>query len=107
MAESDAAAIKSAEIAAPMDLASKATYDSVGIGYMFQGEGPVSNTDPYAASKTSDDDWVPGVPHIMLLVPNVADFKGIPTRWQDGGPWIMWKGTPLEHLMIPLKSMKK
>ncbi|MDH5763195.1 MAG: hypothetical protein OEZ51_09445 [Nitrospinota bacterium] len=85
----------------------KPSYDSIGVGYMFQGEGPTSNTDPYASSKTSDEDWVPGVPHIMILAPNVSEFKGLPTRWQDGGPWIMWKGTPYEHLMIPIESMKK
>jgi len=85
----------------------KPSYDTVGIGYMFQGEGPVSNTAPYASSKTTDDDWVPGVPHIMLLVPNKADLRRFPTRWQDGGPWVMWKDTPYVHLMIPLESMKK
>jgi hypothetical protein len=158
LAGGNASAIKSAELAAPKDLASKATivdwnnkvlrkgtndwvcfidnpatpekepmcldkpwmswakaymsktkpkYDLVGVGYMFQGDVSVSNAAPYINSKTSDEDWVPGVPHIMVLVPNKADIRGFPTRWQDGGPWVMWKDTPYVHLMIPMESMKK
>jgi len=34
----------------------KPDYSRVGIGYMLMGDAPVSNTDPYAQSKTNDAD---------------------------------------------------
>jgi hypothetical protein len=28
-----------------------------------------------------------------------------PTDWTKGGPWVMWKGTPYAHIMVPTTSM--
>lgn len=86
----------------------KPTYDTIGIGYMLVGDAPVSNTDPFAAGKTSDDDWVEGLgAHLMILVPDPKMLKGISTDPHNGGPWIMWPGTPYQHLMVPIASYPK
>ena len=86
----------------------KPNYSQVGIAYMLQGDTPVSNSDPYASKPTSDDDWVTGLgAHLMLLIPDVKSYESYPTDWRQGGPWIMWKGTPYVHLMIPLGKVGK
>jgi hypothetical protein len=33
--------------------------DQIGFAHMLQGDTPVSNTDPYATTPTTPDDWVP------------------------------------------------
>ena len=81
------------------------TYDKVGIAYMLMGDTPVSNTDPYATEKTTDEDWVAGLgAHLMLLVPDRSAFDNLPTDPHSGGPWIMWPNTPYAHIMIPIES---
>ena len=74
----------------------------IGIGYMLQGDMPVSNLDPYAPAPTADNQWVQNSgPHVMIIVPNAAMLEGLPTDPNNGGPWVMWKGTPYAHIMIP------
>jgi hypothetical protein len=81
------------------------TYTQVGIAYMLQGDRPVSNTDPYAKEPKPGEDWVEGLgAHIMVLVPDQASLKNLSTDSKNGGPWVMWAGTPYAHIMIPIDS---
>ena len=74
----------------------------LGISYMLQGDLPVSNTDPFAEGPTEDNEWIEdGGPHIMVVVPDPSVLDQLPTDPDNGGPWVMWKGTPYAHLMIP------
>ena len=74
----------------------KPTYTQVGIAYMFQGDRPVSNTDPYATEPKLSDDWVDKLgAHIMVLVPDVETVKSLPTNSKNGGPRVMWAETPM------------
>jgi len=74
----------------------------VGVGYMLQDDMPVSNVDPFATRPTEHNQWVENSgPHIMIIVPDAKHLNGFPTDPKNGGPWVMWKGTPYEHLMIP------
>lgn len=51
------------------------------------------------------DEWVEGVgAHLMILVPGAGALKNVPTDSKNGGPWILWAGTPYAHLMIPIDS---
>lgn len=79
-----------------------------GIGYMTApGRGTYgSNTDPFATKATADNEWGFDSPHIMLLVTEPRALEGIPTTRQSGGPWVMWKGTPYAHIMVPVPSTK-
>lgn len=80
-------------------------FDQVGIAYMLAGDGPVSNSRPYASEPTEDGDWVTGVPgHLMLLLPDQAAFAGMTTEHMNGGPWVMWADTPYAHIMVPVES---
>jgi hypothetical protein len=83
----------------------KPTYTQVGIAYMLQGDTPVSNTDPFVSTPKPGEDWVEGLgAHIMVLIPDVETMKNVSTDSKNGGPWIMWAGTPYAHLMIPIDS---
>ena len=75
---------------------------TLGISYMLQGDVPVSNTDPFATAPTAENEWIQsGVPHIMIVLPDQRLIEGLPTDPANGGPWVMWKGTPYAHVMIP------
>lgn len=74
----------------------------LGFGYMLQGDLPVSNTDPFAQAPTSTNQWIAaGDPHVMLLVPDARLLDVLPTDPSSGGPFVMWKGTPYAHVMLP------
>ena len=80
---------------------------SVGVAYMLNGDKGASNTDPYATKPTADNKWVVSGPHIMILPTDVSQLDAYPTDWTKGGPWVMWKGTPYAHIMVPTTSMAK
>ena len=75
---------------------------TVGIGYMLAGDEGASNTDPYATDPEAVDDWVSAGPHLMVIVPDGADLEGVTADYESGGPWVMWKGTPYAHIMVPV-----
>ncbi len=79
--------------------------NSVGIAYMLNGDKGASNTDPFATKRTADNQWVVSGPHVMILPTEAGHLDAYPTDWTKGGPWVMWKGTPYAHIMVPLKSM--
>jgi hypothetical protein len=79
---------------------------AVGIGYMLQGDTGASNTDPFATEQTPDNQWVVTPAHIMVLTPDAAQLDALPTDPFNGGPWVMWKGTPYAHIMVPTEPMK-
>jgi hypothetical protein len=78
------------------------TLEHVGIAYMLMGDAGASNIDPHAEGPTADNEWVKSGPHLMLIVPDAAALEGFPTDPKNGGPWVMWKGTPYAHVMIPV-----
>ena len=74
----------------------------MGFGYMLQGDLTVSNTDPFATAPTTTNQWIQdGFPHIMVVVPDPKLLDTVPTDPTNGGPFVMWKGTPYAHIMIP------
>lgn len=74
-----------------------------GIGYMLQGGSTASNTDPFATTPAPGERWMKEQPHVMVIVPRKLDPKNHSSDPHSGGPWIMWGGTPYEHLMVPIK----
>lgn len=74
-----------------------------GISYMMAGDGGSSNIDPYATGPTDDNDWIVEGPHLMLILPEPAMLDGLSTDPHNGGPYVMWKGTPYAHVMVPLE----
>lgn len=74
----------------------------IAIAYMLQGDMPVSNMDPFATAATADNQWIENSgPHIMIALPDAKHLEGLSTDPKSGGPFVMWKGTPYAHIMIP------
>jgi hypothetical protein len=73
-----------------------------GIAYMLQGASDASNTDPFKTAPDPGEQWVISPPHLMLIVPDPAAIANLPTDPHNGGPWVMFKGTPYQHVMIPV-----
>jgi hypothetical protein len=73
-----------------------------GVAYMLQGGSEASNTDPFATGPAAGDEWMASPPHIMILQPGKLDLSVFSTAHDNGGPWVMWGGTPYEHIMVPV-----
>lgn len=73
-----------------------------GLAYMLQGGSDASNTDPFATGPEEGNEWMNSPAHVMLLMPEPFDQTVFSTDHASGGPWIMWPGTPYEHLMFPV-----
>jgi hypothetical protein len=67
----------------------------------------VSNVDPFAAGPTADNQWVVEGPHVMILLPDAKMLDSLTTDPNTGGPYVMWKGTPYAHVMMPVGERKK
>jgi hypothetical protein len=76
----------------------------VGVAYMLQGDRGASMSDPFAKSAAKPKDWVVGGPHVMVTTPNTALLATLPGVPTGGIPWVMWKGTPYAHVMMPVKQ---
>jgi len=86
-------------------MAHKPPPDKVGFMYMLKGGDDASNTDPYAKAPAPGAHSIITGPHIMVLGPAVKLMPGY-LKGADpdtSKPYVMWGGTPYEHLMIPAK----
>ncbi len=77
----------------------------VGFMYMLAGGTDASNTDPYATKPTATNHWVQTGPHIMIVGADKAFYDAYPkAEYPDTTqPYVMWAGTPYQHLMAPIK----
>jgi hypothetical protein len=80
--------------------------EGTGIAYMLRGDNGASNTDPYATAPTPDNQWVATPTHVMVLYQDLKMLDSYPTDPKNGGPWVMWKGTPYAHVMVPVSPTK-
>ena len=74
---------------------------SIGLAYMLRGDAGASLTDPYATSATADNQWHKNGPHVMVFVPDIKQLEALPASHTAGVPYVMWKGTPYAHIMVP------
>lgn len=74
---------------------------SVGFAYMMKGDRGASNTDPFATDSTSTNNWVRVGAHVMIVAPT-ATLASVPAT-PGATPWVMWKGTPYAHVMVPVQ----
>ncbi len=79
--------------------------DGPGIGYMLAGGSDPSNTDPFAMEPAAGEEWISTPPHMMILAPGGFDAADFATEPKQDEPYIMWDGTPYEHLMVPVVPM--
>ena len=77
----------------------------VGLMYMLAGGTDASNTDPYATKPDANNHWVKTGPHIMIVGADSAFYDTYPKNADPDTsvPYVMWAGTPYQHLMAPVK----
>jgi hypothetical protein len=76
----------------------------VGFMYMLAGGTDASNTDPYATKPTANNHWIKTGPHIMIVGGDQAFYSTYPKDADPNTsvPYVMWAGTPYQHLMAPV-----
>lgn len=87
-------------------MAKGAAPKKLGFIYMLKGDTGVSNTDPYGLSETPDNNWVVTGPHVMIVgteAKNMMQAYPAKAKADPTWPFVMWPGTPYEHLMLPVK----
>ncbi len=78
----------------------------LGFIYMLRGDNGASNTDPYATEEKPDNNWVKTGSHVMIVG---ADAKALTQTYprnpkpDPSKPYVMWPGSPYEHLMLPVQ----
>jgi hypothetical protein len=78
----------------------------LGFVYMLRGDNGASNTDPYATAEKPDNNWVKTGSHVMIVG---ADAKALTQAYprdpkaDPHKPYVMWAGSPYEHLMLPVQ----
>lgn len=77
----------------------------LGLMYMLEGGTDASNTDPFAAKPTAGNHWVKTGPHLMIVGADDAFYADYPRNADPdtNAPYVMWAGTPYQHLMAPIK----
>lgn len=77
----------------------------VGFMYMLSGGTDASNTDPYAEKPEASNHWVETGPHVMVVGADASFYDQYPKSADPdtSQPYVMWPGTPYQHLMIPVK----
>jgi hypothetical protein len=79
--------------------------DKVGFIYMLKGGWDFSNTDPFATKLEGRKATITGA-HVMVVGPRVKSVPGYDRTGEGANtamPYVMWKDTPYEHLMIPIR----
>lgn len=77
----------------------------IGFMYMLSGGTDASNTDPYAQKPGADTHWIKTGPHVMIVGAESSFYDMYPKSADPdtAAPYVMWPGTPYQHLMIPIK----
>ena len=77
----------------------------VGLMYMLEGGTDASNTDPYATAPSKENNWVETGPHVMVVGAAPEFYAMYPNNADPDTavPYVMWSGTPYQHLMIPVR----
>ena len=76
----------------------------VGLMYMLAGGTDASNTDPYA-KPAAGNHWIKTGPHVMVVGADASFYAMYPKQADPdtGVPYVMWAGTPYQHLMVPVR----
>ncbi len=79
--------------------------NKVGLMYMLAGGTDASNTDPFSQKPSAKDHWIRTGPHVMITGADAAFYDAYPRNADPDTtvPYVMWAGTPYQHLMVPVK----
>jgi hypothetical protein len=81
--------------------------NKVGFIYMLAGDTGANNQDPH--QRASHQHWVQTGPHVMIVGPAVREMGGYPRNvdvTNPTQPYVMFPGSPYEHLMLPVATAK-
>ena len=81
-------------------------HTALGIAYMLQGDSVADNDDPTLRQPPAGQEWQANSPHLMVVSPQPLDQTLYTIDRNSGGPWIMFVGTPAEHLMVPVETVE-
>jgi hypothetical protein len=78
--------------------------NKVGFMYMLAGGTDASNTDPYATTPSKADHWIKTGRHVMIVGADASFYAQYPSGPDPDTsvPYVMWAGTPYQHLMAPV-----
>jgi hypothetical protein len=80
--------------------------NKTGFIYMLAGDTGTSNHDAHATDKSH---WVQTGPHVMIVGTAAREMASIYPRTLDPDPsqaYVMFPGTPYEHLMLPVHPQR-
>lgn len=77
----------------------------IGLMYMLEGGTDASNTDPYATGPAAGNHWIKTGAHVMVVGADPGFYDAYPKGADPdtSAPYVMWAGTPYQHLMAPVK----
>jgi hypothetical protein len=77
----------------------------VWLAYMLKGGSDASNDDPFASEVEKGKKWVQTGPHVMIGGPGITKMLDTYPATADDTrkPYIMFPGTPYEHVMFPVQ----
>lgn len=81
------------------------TVGKIGFMYMLAGGTDANNTDPYATKPETGMHWLKTGAHVMIVGadPSFYDLYPKSADPDTAAPYVMWPGTPYQHLMAPVK----
>jgi len=70
-----------------------------------KGSSDASNDDPFASEPPTGKKWVQTGPHVMIGGPGIVKMlDSYPATADDTRkPYVMFGGTPYDHLMVPVR----
>jgi hypothetical protein len=77
----------------------------VGFMYMLAGGTDASNTDPFATKPEPGNNWIKTGAHVMVVGADASFYDMYPksANPDTSVPYVMFPGTPYQHLMAPVK----
>ncbi|MBI5461845.1 MAG: hypothetical protein HY941_06640 [Gammaproteobacteria bacterium] len=77
----------------------------IGFMYMLSGGTDASNTDPYATKPQAGNHWIKTGPHVMIVGADASFYDAYPKSADPDTsvPYVMFPGTPYQHLMAPVQ----
>lgn len=78
---------------------------ALGFMYMLAGGTDASNTDPYATAPAEGNHWIKTGAHVMIVGADAGFYDQYPKGVDPdtAQPYVMWAGTPWQHLMAPVE----
>jgi hypothetical protein len=80
-------------------------HNALGTAYMLQGGNAADNDDPSVIELPAGEEWQTDPPHVMINSPVEWDLSVYSNDHHSGGPWVMFGGSPVEHMMFPAEMV--